>query len=358
MKATQSNFRRQGIAALILCCLLAAQSRGQAIRDWQRFPAVVEQQTPRELYALGDVHGDYERMVELLAGSHLIAPNPTTPQAVQWTGGNDVLVCTGDMIDKYTHAVSVIALMRALEPLAIRDGGRVIITMGNHEAEFLAGAGADKKGMEFEEELLSAGISPPDVAAGKDSKGIGQWLRDLPVAAKVGDWFFCHAGNTGGLSIAQLDQQVEAQITQHGFDSPILVDDNSLLEARMHPRPWWDWDGQAPTLKDAPTEKESKHAPANAGDDPGENRLRAGIEALGAHHLVFGHQPGKIKFADGTQREAGAMYQKFDGLVFLIDTGMSRGVAGGRGALLRISNGSAHGATAVYADGTTQTLVP
>ena len=53
---------------------------------------------------------------------------------------------------------------------------------------------------------------------------------------------------------------------------------------------------------------------------------------LGVHHLVFGHQPGKIKFADGTDRPAGAMYQKFDGLIFLIDTGMSRGVNSGRGA--------------------------
>jgi hypothetical protein len=45
-------------------------------------------------------------------------------------------------------------------------------------------------------------------------------------------------------------------------------------------------------------------------------------------------------------------------LVFLIDTGMSRGVQSGRGALLKVSNGSAHGASAIYADGTVQTLVP
>jgi len=311
---------------------------------------------PAELFALGDVHGDYDRTIELLAAAHLIASHPAAPRSVEWTGGASVLVCTGDMIDKYDHGMNVIAMMRVLEPLAAQAGGRVIVTMGNHEAEFLAGAGADQKNAEFEHELDAAGIPPADVAAGKDAMGIGRWLRDLPVGAKVGDWFFCHAGNTGRLSISQLDERVQTQVTQHGFDSPILTDPNSILEARLHPRPWWDWDGQAPALKDASTENQT-HSSKNAGIDPGENRLRAGIEALGAHHLVFGHQPGKVKFADGSEREAGVIYEKFDGLIFLIDTGMSRGVSSGRGALLHISNASVHGASAVYADGTVQRLV-
>jgi hypothetical protein len=346
---------RLRVSILILLLLPAGPLWGQAprqgTRDWNRFPAVVQMQMPGELYALGDVHGDYDRMVELLAGTHLIAANPASPEGVKWTGGKDVLVCTGDMIDKYDQGLRVIALLRALQPMASGAGGRLVVTMGNHELDFLAGAGADKKGAEFETELEAAGISPGDVAAGRDSDGIGTWLRNLPVAAKVGDWFFCHAGNTGGLSTAELARQVEAQVKEHGFDCPILIDDNSLLEARMHPRPWWDWDGRAPALVDQ-TPGEAKKAGA------GEGRLRSAIEALGVHHLVFGHQPGKIKFADGTEREAGAMYQKFDGLVFLIDTGMSRGVNGGRGALLKISNGSVHGAAAVFADGTMETLVP
>jgi hypothetical protein len=352
MKPMQSNLRRTSVAFLILCCFLAFPARGQAVRDWKRFPAIAESAAPRDLYALGDVHGDYDRMVELLAGAHLIAPNPATPQAVQWTGGTDVLVCTGDMIDKFNHGMSVIALLRTLQPLAANSGGQVIVTMGNHEADFLADAGGGNKATEFDTELEAAGIAPGDVAAGKDAAGIGGWLRDLPIAAKVGDWFFCHAGNTGGLSLTQLEQQIEAQVNQHGFDCPILQDENSLIQARMHPRPWWDWDGRPPELKD-----ESKGDSQKPGGNAGEVRLRAAIAVLGAHHLVFGHQPGKIKFSDGTQREAGEMYQKYDGLVFLIDTGMSRGVSSGRGALLHITEGSVHGASAVYADDTTRTLV-
>jgi len=353
---------RSNLAGLILLAFLGAHASAQTpavgvARDWKLFPAVVEVPATHQLYAMGDVHGDYDKMVQLLVGTRLIAGVPATPDAVRWNGGDAVLVCTGDFIDKYNHAISVIALLRALQPEALAAGGRVVITVGNHEAEFLAGGGMDKKGADFEDELSSAGLSPSEVAAGRDSGGIGIWLRRLPAAAKVGDWFFCHAGNTGGMTAAQLEEEIETQVTQKGFDCPILVGDNSLLEARLHPRPWWDWDGQAPSLKDESQIAEPKHSKKEGGTDPGEGRLRAGIEALGVHHLVFGHQPGKIKFADGTEREAGAMYEKFDGLVFLIDTGMSRGVDDGKGAVLKITDDSAHGVAAIYADGAVKTLV-
>ena len=353
---------RSKIALVILFGFLSAQGWGQTppvqvVRDWKLYPAVVELPAVRQLYALGDVHGDYDKMVELLAGTQLIAARPATPQGVRWTGGDAVLVCTGDFIDKYNHAMSVISLLRALQPEALAAGGRVVITLGNHEAEFLAGGGTDKKGADFEDELSSASLSPSEVAAGKDSSGIGVWLRDLPAAAKVGGWFFCHAGNTGGMTVPQLEQEIETQVTQKGFDCPILVGDNSLLEARLHPRPWWDWDGQSPSLKDQSQIAEPKHSKKAVGTDPGEDRLRAGIEALGVHHLVFGHQPGKIKFSDGTERAQGEMYEKFCGLVFLIDTGMSRGVDDGKGAVLKITDDSVHGVAAIYADGTVNTLV-
>ena len=52
------------------------------------------------------------------------------------------------------------------------------------------------------------------------------------------------------------------------------------------------------------------------------------VGALGARHLVIGHQPGKTTFADGTVRKAGEIFCYDEGLFFMIDTGMSRGVTG------------------------------
>ena len=327
----------------------SAFAKSPTTRDWKEFPAVVEAEQPRDLYALGDVHGDEQRLVELLAATHIIATPPAAPTAVKWSAGKAVLVCTGDMIDKYNQSIEVIDLMRALQSSAVEQGGRVIITMGNHEAEFLASGGRDKKGAEFIDELVRDKIDPVQTAAGADDRGLGEWLRDLPIAAKVGGWFFCHAGNTGGLTIEQLESDAERGIDANGFGSAFLSDPNSILEARMHPRPWWDWDGSLPELKNV------GHKSATA--STGESRLRAGLEALHVQHLVFGHQPGRIRFDDGTERAADQMIQKFNGLVFLIDTGMSRGVDSGRAALLHIHEGNKHTvASAEYADGAVDEL--
>jgi hypothetical protein len=347
-----------------LICILIATSFASAkehsidesvTRDWAQYPAIVSIPAPQTLYALGDVHGDYDRLVQLLVAGKIIDPAPASPEAVRWSAGHAVLVCTGDMIDRYNHTLPVLALMRALQPQALAAGGRVICALGNHEANFLASQGEDKKPADFAAELTAAGISPAEVALGHDAGGIGAWLRNLPAGAKVGDWFFCHAGNTGGEMLDDLNAKIQQQVTAQGWGAPILADPNSMLEARMHPRPWWDWDGAEPTLKDADTAPENK--PAEGATE--EQRLRKTIEALGAKHLVFGHQPGKVTFLDGSERGEGQMYGKYDGLVFMIDTGMSRGVQAGRGALLKIDPLDPHpSATAVYADGTKTVLWP
>lgn len=88
-------------------------------------------------------------------------------------------------------------------------------------------------------------------------------------------------------------------------------------------------------------------------------RLLGYADALGAKHIVFGHQPGSYTFNDGSKRKKGTMFDNFDGLVFLIDMGMSRGVDYSKGALLRIEGtGSGETATAVFADGSQEQLWP
>ncbi|HET6246178.1 MAG TPA: metallophosphoesterase [Tepidisphaeraceae bacterium] len=362
------------IAALIVCFntipvasakSTAGESTPVSTRDWKLHPAIVELPETADVYALGDVHGDCDRMVQLLAGAKLIAAVPATSQAVKWSGGKADLIVTGDMIDKYDQSLRVIAVLRVLQPQVDAAGGHLVICLGNHEAEFLASGGDDKKGAEFEKELQAAGISPGDVAAGRDSGGIGAWLRDLPAGAKVGDWFFCHAGNTGGKKLAGLETELQQALEQIGFSTPLLIDPNSMLEARMHPRPWFDATSD-PGLKDVKppsvpetkkerkkTEKEEKkeEKKEKSQSSAAPPKLVETVQALGVKHLVIGHQPGKATFSDGTVRKEGQMFEHYNGMFFMIDTGMSRGVSSGRGAVLHIHAGkSKQSATAIYAD--------
>ncbi|HEV7765931.1 MAG TPA: metallophosphoesterase [Thermoanaerobaculia bacterium] len=327
---------RRRLATLLL--ILALPLFGETPpRNWGRCPAVITLQTSEIVYALGDTHGDYDRLVALLVGGKLIDGVPSSPEMVRWSGGKSVLVVTGDMIDKWKQSLDVIALMRALTTSAGSQGGRVVISTGNHEVEFLDDPTSDKT-QEFQKELQAAGIKPQDVADGTDPEGIGRFLLCLPFATRVNGWFFSHAGSTKGRTLTQLIGDLQTGIDQEGYGAKVLLGDKGLVEARMKP-PWWE------KKNDKPIESIA--------------RLLGYADALGVKHIVFGHQPGTYTFNDGSERKKGHLFENFDGLVFLIDMGMSRGVDYSKGALMRIErSGSSETATAIFPDGTTNQVWP
>ena len=331
------NMTRRSVFAFLWIFALSLLAADTPPRNWGRCPAVVALETTEVVHALGDTHGDYDRLVKLLVAGKLIAGAPASPDQVTWSGGRSILVVTGDMIDKWDQSLDVIALMRALTASAASQGGRVVISVGNHEAEFLADPHGDKT-KELQKELKTAGIKPRDVADGTDAEGIGKFLLCLPFASRVNGWFFAHAGSTKGRTLRQLTADLQQGVDDDGYAAKVLLGNKGLLEARMKP-PWWEKDGDTPIESMA--------------------RLLGNADALGVKHIVFGHQPGTYTFNDGSQRKKGTMFENFAGLVFLIDMGMSRGVDYSKGALLRIEReGNQETATAVFADGSTEKLWP
>ncbi len=286
---------------------------------------MVDRPNAATLYALGDIHGDYQRLVRLLVAAKIVPAAPAEPSRIGWSAGGATLVITGDMIDKGPRPMDVLLALAALQSAARRSGGEVILLAGNHEAEFLAGPDP-KKAAQFIADLRSKGIAAADVAAcGGD---LGELLCSLPFAARVGDWFFSHAGNTAGRPFERVAADLRAGIARDGFASKALLAPDSLLEARL---------GEENTWFDA--------AGTTAGD---EKRLLASYAAaLGVKHIVQGHQHNKIRFGDGVVRQAGEIFQRW-GLLFLIDVGMSEGVGDSAGAVLRIEGPQA---IAICADG-------
>jgi hypothetical protein len=306
-------------------CTRTPATHEGAPRDWSAHPAVVTLTGAQEIDALGDVHGDADATFHMLAVAGLV----TATAPPHWSGGAKILVVTGDVIDKGTSALPIITFLRALEPEARAAGGRVVVTLGNHEAEFLADA-SDPKSAVFQTELRDAGLDPAAVAAGETS--FGAWLRELPVAALVDDWFFCHSGDSDGRSATAIAKKFRSSVEgPAGFGDDFLIGMGSILEANA----WWQVAGAAAAID-------------------------VSLAALPAKHIVFGHDPGALDFPEDPQgsRETGEPASRYAGRLFLIDVGMSYAVGYSRGALLRITRGATTNVTALYLDGTSKALWP
>lgn len=267
-------------------------------RDWTAHPAVFESDAPATIYAMSDVHGGYDRMVALLSAHHVIATGPSSAEAAQWSAGTAVLVVAGDLMDKGPASLEAIDLLRALEPQAASAGGHVIFTLGNHEAEFLDDPENDKatKDDGVDQEIRAHGLSPLAIANGSDPRGA--WLRDRPFAAKLGAWFFAHAGNTHGRTLPELEVALRAGVQAHDYDDSEMIGNDSILESRG----WYTGDSSIA----------ARYA-----------------SAVGARHIVFGHQPDAL----GPRGEIAVAY---GGVLFRIDCGMSPLVDDSRGRMLRI----------------------
>src|SRR5439155_4842370 len=83
-----------------LCFAAPAELAQNSIhRDWAKYPAVVQVSAASEIFAIGDVHADYERLAKLLAAARIIDRIPATPDVPHWIAGTAVVVFTGDLID-------------------------------------------------------------------------------------------------------------------------------------------------------------------------------------------------------------------------------------------------------------------
>lgn len=278
-------------------------------RDWTAHPAIVSLPAAT-VYAASDVHGGYDRLTALLSLYGLVDASGA------WAGGNAVLVIDGDMFDKGPKGLEVIDLLRTLQPEAAAAGGAVIATIGNHEAEFFADPTNSKAESSdgIDTELHARGIDLVEVASGTDPHGL--WLREQPFAARIGTWFFAHAGNTQGLTLDALETELETAFDTDDFRSAAFVGSDSLLEAR-------DWYSDASLVARA-------------------------TAALGVDHIVFGHDPNAL----GAR---GSIATAQQGALMRIDCGMSPDVGYSDGALLRIEGDVAD---QLAADGTVTQLWP
>lgn len=287
--------------------------------------------------AIGDVHGAYERFVEILKVAGLVDGQ------LRWIGGAAHLVQTGDVVDRGADSRSALDLLRRLQKDAPRAGGAVHPLLGNHEVARMLGdmryavageyhAFVGDRSEEIRQNYVRQASSisreqllrdtPPGfvelrIAFGRDGD-YGKWLRTLDTTVRINDIVFLHGGispSTAAMSCDEINATVRREI---GSDidktrsAPL-----STLAAREDGPLWY-----RGLMQMAEADADSILAKQKA------------------KTIVVGH----------TVTQTGRITMRFGGKLIAIDTGMqSEYVKGGRASALEFRGDTV---TAIYVDGT------
>lgn len=192
------------------------------------------------IVVLSDVHGDYDRMREMLEIAEV------TDRRGRWIAGKTHLVQLGDLPDRGPHSKQAAEFLRKLARSAKRKGGAVHLLIGNHEAmnvygdlryvdpgeyeefrtreskrflevvyedevAFIKANNPEEKWPEFDAEFKAKWMAARPLGwvehrlsweAGGDTN---QWVQTRPAVIKIGDNLFMH----GGLGPAFADWPIE-----------------------------------------------------------------------------------------------------------------------------------------------------
>ena len=289
------------------------------------------------IVAIGDVHGAYDRFVEILKVTGII------DNELRWAGGRTHVVQTGDILDRGDDSRKAMDLLRRLERPAQSAGGSLHALLGNHEVARMLGDLRYVAPGEYAAFVTSKSDSTRDAylktltggrdelikqmplgfvemrqAFGRDGD-YGRWLRQLPVAAKINGFMFLHGGISPAvapLGCAEINDQVRRELT------------NDLEKTRANPLVSLAARADGPLWYRGLAQEPDTFAP----------QVTEILAKAHARAIVVGH----------TVTPTSRITTRFDGHVIEIDTGMQPAyIPNGRASALEIRGGEA---TAIYVD--------
>jgi hypothetical protein len=174
------------------------------------------------LYAIADIHGEYDNMVAVLRNAGLI------DEDLRWSGGTAHLAVLGDMMSRGDDVTAVLWFLYRLEGEAREAGGRVHVVLGNHEFMVMLD---DHRYVQPKEARISEmhGV-PYDRMFDPRHSILGRWLTSKPVAMRVDDALMAH----GGVSAEYLDYSLES------LDDSVAVWMGEEMFYRWADRTFWD----------------------------------------------------------------------------------------------------------------------
>jgi hypothetical protein len=259
---------------------------------------------PPRLVAIGDVHGDVDATRRALRLASVVDDRD------RWTGGDTVVVQTGDQLDRGDDEEAILDLLDNVGREAKAAGGAVVVLNGNHEVmnvlgdfryvtedgfrDFADGKGAD----------LSAAsvVQTPEHMRGRAAAfapggPVAKRLAQRSIAAIVGDTAFAHGGilpeHVAGL--VKLDADVREWMAGKAGDSAARATIGAIMDQEG---PVW------------------TRVYADDGDEVCK-RLDRALAAMDAKRMVVGHTPQKTGITSAC-----------DGRLWRIDVGLAKHYGG------------------------------
>ena len=355
--------------------------------------------TSPRVVAVGDVHGDLDALVSILQKAEIIDDQR------RWSGGTATLVQTGDILDRGAQDRQVMDLLMELEQKAPKSGGRVVVLLGNHEMmnimgnlsyvvpavynSFVDGESEQRRQKAYQDyvklikQRAQALGTPTEITSDFETQWMeehppgfveyrealkpkgkyGSWLRKRPVIVQIADTLFLHGGihpNLATLKVQEINQRIKEEIqafdtfTQRMIQEKLILSFFTLSEIVSAAQEEVEWreaaagkeDPQLTLLKEFLNLGSwlSTHPDgplwfrgfAQWSQEEGAQQLPQLLRAYGVKHFVVGHTP----------QLPGRIGMRFEGKIFLIDTGMlSSYYRGGGASALEIQDGEF---TAIY----------
>lgn len=364
-------------------------------------PQAVAESASFRLVAVGDIHGDYDALVAILQEAGVIDSDR------RWVAGDTVLVQTGDFLDRGPKVREIMDLLMTLEGQAEEQGGRVVVLLGNHEMMNLMGDWHDVPAeayLGFVDEdseqqrqdsyqdyvaLLNRRRRVVEMVLTEESERqwmeshplgffeyhealgpqgyYGRWLRERPATARIATSVFLHGGihpELGSWKLEEINQRIKSEIEAFDAYKEEMVQQKLILPFSNLQEIVAMAQAELERLSGDGTTSEGQEVIqvlegflqfgnwlsvhpdgplwfrgfAQWSEQEGRQHLKALLESYQATRFVVGHTP----------QLSGGIQARFEGSVFLIDTGMlSSFYRGGKASALEIQDEKV---TAIYRD--------
>lgn len=269
--------------------------------------------TVHRIVAVGDLHGDFAAWRAITKAAGL------TDSRGRWTGGETVLVQTGDVVDRGPDGLKIINDLMRLQREAEHAHGRVVALVGNHEAmnvtgdlryvsaaDFAAYANGNSERLrqqtyEANKTRLEAAFRQKDPAmtseaikaawlmatplgalehqaAWSPAGRIGRWVISNPAVALIDGNLFVHGGIGpvyAHVALDEINRRVAAALAARAMAPDAIINDPS--------GPLW---YRGLVMQEKEGSEPSTPPPSSVVD-----QLEEVLPAVGAKRMIIGHTP-------------------------------------------------------------------